>query len=92
MYDYLPVGYKGPSVPFGHFPHDHRCQKTAIETCHFRYFSQNMCVCPHPVCVYSPETQETVSPNGYLEGTKIQSNNGAKKDFMVIMKYVINVN
>ena len=31
-------------------------------------------------------------PNGYSEGTKILSNNGAKKDFMVIMKYVINVN
>lgn len=52
-----------------------------------------MCVraCVH-VCVYSPEAQETVSPKRYLEGTKILSNNGAKKDFMVIMKYVINVN
>lgn len=96
MYDYLPVGCKGPSVPSGHFPGDHRCQKTAIKTCHFRYFSQNVrarvCASMHVYSPEAPETCGTVSPKGCLEGTKILSNDGAKKDFIMVMKYVVNVN
>lgn len=57
-----------------HFPHGHRCQKTATKTFGSRYFSGH-------VHVHNSETQELcgrVSANESLEGRKIPSKNSAE--------------